>query len=963
MADIYNLLEQINSAIYGEDVRGSIHDAIEQCYEDATGNPDSLAAIFEKLFNGQVGGIGDISSGTEYYTDVTLPSETFVLSNTLYLKPGTWIIIYNSLFKPNGSETSSSFKGYAQVRRLDGVYARVVEESRSQVILSNSLNSTINGIFIVTIDSDDDTLITDDDSDKNGTKRFDLYIRHSGTLDATAGSSFAAVKLKSDSDDEENPGLANQVAQNTADISLLNNASLELDDDGRLKISGLSSNTPEVNDRIEIVEQGLSTEISTRSSADSDLSNQISIERSRINGIIALPDGSTTADAELVDIRTGYDLHEYESAGDAVRGQIRDVKADLIPFMGMDEISVNVFEGYFLDDGGEAHSNPNYTYTDFINIEPGDKIRGILTDNQGKSVWIKLCLYDQRKIFIQRIDYTGFGDKVNASYADWINAYPAARYVKITYAHNGNYKFLRFPTNNKLSIYKTGKYIATDGEIGSEVSLAEYTHAKYCYALVPCTENDVFTVSAIGGAGGFAWAFIDENNVLLSKSAENAYLVGESITAPAGATILILNSIVDSFSCYRKSYGVVTNNFRAKLIPTAQIHDLPKSVVSMPSVEFSEYVQEESGVSGAKSAIYKNGDYFCVTYGENVDGNGVDIPLVSETGCLEMKYKYFKLSDGVETSVSYGTFAKKGDSYTAYNGNTTLMTGGAGLPSGCGNMQYFTTPYDVPNADSSYDFADQHGYGMTPCCCSVSVTSSGVTFGQIKELIMIVDGVSGKFDMRRIDPLYRNNLSYITTAPPHYKDGAYRWAQIITNGIVLLSSIDGVTWTVRAVVKTPYQPTEEIACLFKNASYYVACRTTDHNAQTSDMLYFAKINTRGGVIYHYKLPFVEVRSFLVENGNDILLFYTPASKQICECVRICEFGGIEAFFWRWFTVYKNATWYITCYADSVINSRFNKMYICGGNGAVGSTTGMTFIELDFDTSKPYAPDEIPAVVI
>jgi hypothetical protein len=42
---VYDDLAQILSARYGKDVRQSIHDAIQQCYSDATGNPESVAAF------------------------------------------------------------------------------------------------------------------------------------------------------------------------------------------------------------------------------------------------------------------------------------------------------------------------------------------------------------------------------------------------------------------------------------------------------------------------------------------------------------------------------------------------------------------------------------------------------------------------------------------------------------------------------------------------------------------------------------------------------------------------------------------------------------------------------------------------------------------------------------------------------------------------------------------------------
>ena len=159
------------------------------------------------------------------------------------------------------------------------------------------------------------------------------------------------------------PGVAADSKAVGDEIAALEARNFDLDESDRLKISGLSGTTSEVTDRIEQVRTALGTEAATRMAADtsfeadmvternvraaadntekseriaadSDLLTRINIEKSRIDNIEALPDGATTADAELINIRIGYDNTEYSSAGEAVRTQISDVKADLAELQG-----------------------------------------------------------------------------------------------------------------------------------------------------------------------------------------------------------------------------------------------------------------------------------------------------------------------------------------------------------------------------------------------------------------------------------------------------------------------------------------------------------------------------------------------------------------------------------------------------------------------------------------------------
>lgn len=124
MSSISTFLDNISSAKYGDDVRDSIIGALQQCYADATGNPESVAGVIEDyrlskdgistavesltgIFN-EYSDSGTIFQSAANTTSIDVPNSpsgtnNYVVMANLTLSPGNWLIIYGGQWNVNAT--------------------------------------------------------------------------------------------------------------------------------------------------------------------------------------------------------------------------------------------------------------------------------------------------------------------------------------------------------------------------------------------------------------------------------------------------------------------------------------------------------------------------------------------------------------------------------------------------------------------------------------------------------------------------------------------------------------------------------------------------------------------------------------------------------------------------------------------------------------------------------------------
>lgn len=181
------------------------------------------------------------------------------------------------------------------------------------------------------------------------------------------------------------------------------------------------------NKQPELIEQVNTLTTNQFNNEKSIFNDELDTLNARMDTFTRLQEGSTTADAELKDIRVGANGITYDTAGNAVRGQYNQLKDYFKKYdIPIGELKV----GYFINKltGNESESS-SYKCTDFINVSAYTKLelQSIMGEDNSS-----ICFYDDNKIFI-----TGYNlYKAEGPYIHTLDKPINAKYTRVTYSVN-----------------------------------------------------------------------------------------------------------------------------------------------------------------------------------------------------------------------------------------------------------------------------------------------------------------------------------------------------------------------------------------------------------------------------------------------------------------------------------------------------------------------------------------------
>lgn len=443
MAFITDILNTIKNAHKGKDMRQAIYDGIQQCYEDATGHPDSVAAAVKK--------IGEVSANLSKETadrKAEVNTERKRIDNLIKELPATAGEYQQSKLVLHSYDNAA-----VKCTTTSGNYTNVPAFATDQGGPLSSLYTKKSNYQIAV--------------NKSGLYLFELRI-HVNSLIANK-----RVELAPFVNDTRIAALAS--SYNTAgNFTLTQVAALPL---------WLSANDT-VDFRIAPIE---AAEVSLQL-------GDVLVYAIDWEDKFKIPDYTGYA-AETKDIRTGADGTVYGTAGEAVRKQIGNITEDLDykQNMGLVPAQFETILGYYKGTEFVEGQRAWVARIARVSVQSGEKYRYMYSTDLPTVVTF---LDDEKKVISQiTVDRntTGVMDVYipnRATYADFYNAFNSRKFECLRYSNSSKLESMIFSDDIESFEVISNRYFSPSQDdllIGNKQQLYSYT----------ATESSIFRISFI----------------------------------------------------------------------------------------------------------------------------------------------------------------------------------------------------------------------------------------------------------------------------------------------------------------------------------------------------------------------------------------------------------------------------------------------------------------------------------
>lgn len=290
--------------------------------------------------------------------------------------------------------------------------------------------------------------------------------------------------------------------------------------------------------------------------APAKLIDDIAVLNARVNAFEALEDGSTTGDAELVDIRVGADGTTYETAGEAVRSQVTDLKSAINELNNSlvywNPLGVKGNPGYY-DPGANEFKSTSSTSWKYALFDVTD-VSEVKVTCYGGGIAKGWSFRDENNALIKTSSETS-----GIQYTDELLVVPSNAVQLILNAGTQGLGVVRCSVKSLYDMedydladvnalieqtyfYKSLTITQQNGYFDPKAQTWS-TNSSWKCAVVSLPETSKIKVSCKGGNIARGWAFLDENDGVMAYSPETSDTVytNELVNVPKGATKVVLN--------------------------------------------------------------------------------------------------------------------------------------------------------------------------------------------------------------------------------------------------------------------------------------------------------------------------------------------------------------------------------------------------------------------------------------